>query len=32
MSQARLKTEPVAGVVDPVWSRLRQEAEAIVRD
>src|SRR4051812_12643628 len=24
--------DPVAGVVDPVWRRLRQEAEAVVRD
>ncbi|HEX2556637.1 MAG TPA: serine O-acetyltransferase [Microvirga sp.] len=34
MTQARLKTEdrePVAGIVDPVWNRLRQEAEAMVR-
>jgi serine O-acetyltransferase len=34
MTQARLRSddrEPVAGVVDPVWNRLRQEAEAMVR-
>jgi serine O-acetyltransferase len=34
MSQARARAdnpEPVAGVVDPVWTRIRQEAEAAVR-
>ena len=34
MTQARLRPddrEPVAGTVDPVWNRLRQEAEAMVR-
>jgi serine O-acetyltransferase len=34
VTQARLKSEdrePVAGIVDPVWNRLRQEAEAMVR-
>jgi serine O-acetyltransferase len=34
MTQARLRSEdrePVAGTVDPVWNRLRQEAEAMVR-
>jgi len=34
MTQARLRSDdrdPVAGVVDPVWNRLRQEAEAMVR-
>ncbi|HZH53976.1 MAG TPA: serine O-acetyltransferase [Microvirga sp.] len=35
MAQTHLKPgalEPVAGTVDPLWDRLRQEAEAIVRD
>jgi serine O-acetyltransferase len=32
MSQARLRPDSVAGIVDPVWNRLRQEAEAVVRD
>jgi serine O-acetyltransferase len=34
MSQARVRAEgaePVAGVVDPVWTRIRQEAEAAMR-
>jgi serine O-acetyltransferase len=34
MSQARARAdspEPVAGVVDPVWTRIRQEAEAALR-
>jgi serine O-acetyltransferase len=34
MTQARLKPdtrEPVAGIVDPLWNRLRREAEAMVR-
>jgi len=34
MNQARVRAdnpEPVAGVVDPVWSRIRQEAEAAIR-
>jgi serine O-acetyltransferase len=32
MTQTRLKSEdPVAGVVDPVWDRLRREAETLVR-
>jgi serine O-acetyltransferase len=30
MSQALKLAEPVAGIVDPAWSRLRQEAEAAV--
>jgi serine O-acetyltransferase len=32
MSQARFRPEPLAGTVDPVWNRLRQEAEAMVRN
>jgi serine O-acetyltransferase len=33
MTQIRMKPdESVAGVVDPVWDRLRQEAEALVRN
>jgi serine O-acetyltransferase len=34
MSHARVRAEgaePVAGVVDPVWTRIRQEAEAAMR-
>jgi serine O-acetyltransferase len=34
MSQARARTdnpEPVAGVVDPVWTRIREEAETAIR-
>jgi serine O-acetyltransferase len=34
MKQSRAKLdhkEPIAGVVDPAWSRLRQEADAMVR-
>ncbi|HEX2727764.1 MAG TPA: serine O-acetyltransferase, partial [Beijerinckiaceae bacterium] len=34
MSQTRPRAEgpePIAGVVDPIWTRLRQEAEAIIR-
>jgi serine O-acetyltransferase len=34
MSQSRPRAEgpePIAGVVDPIWTRLRQEAEAIIR-
>jgi serine O-acetyltransferase len=31
VSQAPLKVEAVAGTVDPLWSRLRVEAEAAVR-
>jgi serine O-acetyltransferase len=34
MTQARVRAddpEPVAGVVDPIWTRIRQEAEAAIR-
>ena len=34
MSQIRARlggVDPIAGVVDPVWTRLRQEAEAVLR-
>jgi serine O-acetyltransferase len=34
MSQTRLRpgaSNPIAGIVDPVWTRLRDEAEAVVR-
>jgi serine O-acetyltransferase len=34
MSQTRPRAEgpePIAGVVDPIWTRLRQEAEAVIR-
>jgi serine O-acetyltransferase len=34
MSQSRMKADPqesIAGVVDPVWRRLRQEAEEVLR-
>jgi serine O-acetyltransferase len=31
MAQSIVRDAPLAGIVDPVWTRIRQEAEAVVR-